>query len=103
MTGKPADYVFILGDQRMPRWHRQKKFSRVVDELMKRPDMVFMGVTEAAELLGLSGQTIRNHIQSGHLPASRPTRNYMLKGSDVIAFAQRQRGIAPPVNLVAAL
>lgn len=103
LTGKPADYYWLHNGERQPRWRREKKLSRTVDELLKRPEMVWLSVSDTAELLGFCGQTVRDWIKTGRLPASRPHHHFRINGADLIAFTKRQRGVAPPVNLVAAL
>lgn len=51
--------------------------------------MTSLKVSEAAELLGVSDDTVRRWAESGRLPAQRgPTGRLSVEGRDLAAFAQ---------------
>ena len=49
-----------------------------------------MTVAEAADVLGVSTQTIYNYIYAGKLRARRPGDRYVLREGDVTALANRR-------------
>ena len=50
-----------------------------------------MTVTEAADVLGVSTQTIYNYIYAGKLRARRPAERYILRERDVAALATKRK------------
>ena len=50
-----------------------------------------MTVAEAADVLGVSTQTIYNYIYSGKLRARRPAERYILRERDVAALAAKRK------------
>jgi excisionase family DNA binding protein len=49
-----------------------------------------MTVAEAADVLGVSTQTIYNYIYAGKLRARRPADRYILRERDVAALASKR-------------
>ena len=57
--------------------------------------MSTFGISEAAELLGVSADTVRRWIDSGRLPAERELNGHRrVAGADLAAFAAAQRDTA---------
>jgi excisionase family DNA binding protein len=50
-----------------------------------------MTVAEAADVLGVSTQTIYNYIHAGKLRARRPAERYILRERDVAALAKKRK------------
>jgi excisionase family DNA binding protein len=70
----------------MPTW-------RIMRKLLQTDE--FMGTAEAAKLLKMTQQGIRNLIAEGLLPAKRLGRDYMLMRADVLKVPKRKRGPKP--------
>jgi excisionase family DNA binding protein len=51
-----------------------------------------MTVAEAADVLGVSTQTIYNYIYAGKLRARRPGERYILRERDVATLASKREG-----------
>jgi excisionase family DNA binding protein len=51
----------------------------------------FMTVAEAAEVLGVSTQTVYNYIYAGKLRARRPAERYILRERDVTTLAAKRK------------
>jgi excisionase family DNA binding protein len=49
-----------------------------------------MTVAEAADVLGVSAQTIYNYIYAGTLSARRPANRYILRAGEVTKLAARR-------------
>ena len=98
VTGAPADYFWLQDGERLPRWDRRAPTKA---EMLASPELCWLGVPDAAKLLGRSKATVREYIARGELPAAG--RPYLIRGSDLIAFTKRRPRIAPPVDLEAAL
>ena len=50
---------------------------------------------EAAELTGYSMGYVRNAIHRGRLPAEKFGRDWMLKRSEVLAYAEKMKALGP--------
>ena len=60
-----------------------------------RVDVPTFGISEAAELLGVSADTVRRWVDSGKLPAERePNGHRRVAGIDLAAFAASHRDTA---------
>lgn len=57
-------------------------------EIVMNLEKPFYGIDEAAAAVGMHSNTIRRHIASGKLHASRPGKLYRISREDLIAWVQ---------------
>jgi hypothetical protein len=55
-----------------------------------------LGLRGAADILGLSTVRVRQFISGGRLPATKVSSTWIIKESDLLAFAEHERGPGRP-------